>query len=185
MKTFLPGTFLFLLLVFPVSNTSAHPEFSLNGKSNAGRKNTSTGIGLALANIAIPTYLGGRMVHAESNESLGMFLLGYGVLLGPSMGNFYAADYKRTITGATIRLALGLLASAVTTSGTWDENGSSQEETILLFSLLGSVATAVWNIATVPTSVREYNRKHQQNFGLQPVVNPHSGEFAMRFFLLF
>ncbi len=177
MRTMIARFSLFFLLLF-VWDVSNAQELSLSASVSEARtsivkeKSVAKGLLLSIGSTVIPTVVGGMSLHRESNITFSTMLLGYGGILGPSAGNFYAGDKKRGMIGAAIRLGAWLLISAVTTGGSWDENGSTAEEKAILGALIVSFGSAVWNIATVPASVRQYNFRQREKFSLQPLIDP-------------
>lgn len=177
MKTIITRFSLLFLLLFVSEAINAQILTLPSSASEPGsiivrEKSVATGLLLSVGSTVLPTVVGVMSLHRESNIALGTMLLGYGGILGPSMGNFYAGDKKRGMIGTAIRLGAWLLVSGVTTGGTWDENGSTAEEKAILGALIVSFGTAVWNIATVPASVRQYNLQQREKFSLQPLLDP-------------
>lgn len=175
MKTIGACFSLFFLLLFVPETILAQDlstPASASGNIIIKEKSVTKGILLSVGTTVLPTVIGGMSLHRESNIALGTMLLGYGGILGPSAGNFYAGDKKRGMIGAAVRLGAWLLVSGVTTGGSWDENGSSVEEKTILGALIVSFGSAVWNIATVPASVRQYNLQQRERFTLQPLIVP-------------
>ncbi len=177
MKTIIVRFSLLFLILFVseainAQELSSPASVSVTRNSIIKEKSVAKGMLLSVGSTVLPTVVGVMSLHRESNIALGTMLLGSGGIMGPSMGNFYAGDKKRGMIGAAVRLGAWLLVSGVTTGGTWDENGSSAEEITILGALIVSFGTAVWNIAIVPVSVRQYNLQQREKFSLQPMINP-------------
>lgn len=102
-------------------------------------------------------------------DTAGGILLAYGLLYGPARGNYYAEDYIRGTIGVGIRVvSAGVLLVASYTALTHtvddifdhnqkpDHNYTVNNITVAA-SILTFTGSIIYNIATAPTSAREYN----------------------------
>lgn len=141
---------------------------------------------LSLGHFAVPTLVGSIILSNSSGSTdiVGGIILSYGILVGPSMGNFYARDESRSVGGLAVRVIGGGLMLAGVLSWANDFSNSvgnafstgrhtdSGESGVLLF-LAGASITAggiIFNLATAGQSARDYNRMHKLgNVSVTPV----------------
>ena len=125
----------------------------------------------AVVNTVTPVATGYGMVKLfDSNtmETVGATLAVYGLIVGPSTGNFYANDYLRGGLGTLTRIGAAFLLQNATSEvfgrefadalGVDDKSVSLGDADIIVGSTL-MLGTIVYNIFTAPVSAREYNRK--------------------------
>lgn len=123
----------------------------------------------AIIHTAVPLSAG--ILLMSLGDDVGFLLPGslfstYGVVVGPSMGNFYAGDFERGGKGVTIRLsALGITGVTALLSfqkgfsyalGGPEQDFTTETVVISLMALV-VVGSMAYNIATIRESVREYN----------------------------
>jgi len=132
-----------------------------------------------LVHMMVPMTLGGALAAELHNVQIGAAAIGYGLVVAPSIGSFYAEDYLRGALGIGIRLVCwGIVAGAMgermdVKTGVPEHHKIS--DTLALSALGVAVGSTVWNIATAPASARRFNARHQQtSFMLMPVVDPVS-----------
>ena len=134
-----------------------------------GLKSASKARSIALSNTLSPIGLGlGSVALFENNtiQTVGSALTVYGLVVGPSTGNFYAEDYKRGAFGMLVR-ATGAFLMVDATREIFgndfadalkiDDKKVSLTDTKILIGevlVLGSIA---YNILTTGASVEEYN----------------------------
>lgn len=160
---------------------SAQPTYS-----NPDLKSVSTARGKAVRGVIFPVGLGvGSTLIFENNtvELLGSSLAVYGLMVGPSIGNFYARDYVRGFIGVAARLAGGYLIRDATReifgddmadAVGWDDEKVSLTDTKILIGgglILGS---ALYNIISAEASVERYNSRRNYYVSLFPVI--HKGK---------
>lgn len=132
---------------------------------------------ISLGNFVVPT-LAGSMILSNSRgvaDIVGGIILSYGILVGPSMGNFYAHDESRSVRGLAARVAGGglILIGVLVWNGESSNPGGrtvsaskyagSGESGVFLF-LAGAAITAggiIFNLSTASQSARDYNRKNK------------------------
>lgn len=130
--------------------------------------------GLSIAIIGSSNVEGSRAVLAFGSMT-------YGAAIGPSMGNFYARDFKRGLTGIGLRLVgAALFASGVAEAmadGNDDEwNGDSRDQDALMIGGVALVAgSTLWNILSAPTSARQYNAR--RGLSVSPYYIPHNRSY--------
>jgi len=128
-------------------------------------KNTAIAMSLGVVNWIVPCVLSYNL-EDQGKYKLADWVLAYGVIAGPSMGNYYAGDKKRFYIGSGIRAAVYLSYLA------YYENRSLDEDVAMV---IGSVLTgsSLWSIWSIRSSVREYNARIN-TVSLVPVVYPEN-----------
>lgn len=145
-------------------------------------KSPKSALNRAIAHTAIPIVSSAAILIISnpelfSGEGAGIFmflslLFFYGTTVGPSAGNLYADDLNRGIGGILVRsLSWYFILS------------SRRNSTMKDIGLVGLLGSALYNIATGPVSVRNYN--HSIHARLSPAVNPISGSVALTLKLKF
>ncbi|MFH5831215.1 hypothetical protein [Halalkalibaculum sp. DA384] len=142
----------------------------------------------ALINTIMPIGVGYgavKLFDGNTAETLGASLAIYGLVVGPSSGNFYANDYLRGGLGALTRLGAAFLLQDATSEvfgrefadalGVDNSSVSFSETNIVVGSTL-MVGTIAYNIITAPVSVREYNREMGYTMEIQSL--PGTGRAA-------
>lgn len=109
-----------------------------------------------------------KLFKGNTVETIGASLAIYGLIVGPSTGNFYANDYLRGGLGALTRLGAAFLLQDATSEvfgrdfanalHVDNESVKLGDTNIIVGSAL-MVGTIAYNLVTAPVSVREYNRK--------------------------
>ncbi|MGK7370148.1 MAG: hypothetical protein ACNS64_08015 [Candidatus Halalkalibacterium sp. M3_1C_030] len=143
---------------------------------NKRLKNPKSALKRSIGHTTIPVGLSFALIFITnpnlfSDEGAGVFLFSglmfmYGTTMGPSAGNLYARDLKRGMAGIVIRsLSWYLIFSS-------DSNSSLND-----LGLIGLVGSALFNIATAPVSVKQYNRSVQTS--IVPAINPKSGAVTL------
>ncbi len=135
------------------------------------------------------------LIEDQTCQTIGGAVGGFGLVVGPSMGNFYAHDGLKGGLGIGMRvIGVGMI-----TAGLWDlietvieegESGSGKYSAALITG--GTVlvmGSAVWNMVSAPFSARRYNaRRNVLGCGIQPVKGPGSSRwtgFMVRFCVSF
>jgi hypothetical protein len=154
----------------PVGRDTSGVPLSGDPKSSFSERSESKALLLSLLATAVPAALSAYAIsESEGSEGASLVLLG-SLVVGPSLGHFYAGKPGRALLGMGIRsAALFGLAGAVAMS--WDEE-SAGGNTLAVASLGIGAASIVWDIASAPASARRYNETHGENrlsIGLGPV----------------
>lgn len=142
----------------------------------------------AVMNTVLPIGTGYGAVKLFDNntlETVGASLAVYGLVVGPSTGNFYANDYLRGGLGALTRLGAALLLQNATSEvfgrefadaiGVDNSSVSIKDTDIIVGSTL-MLGTIAYNIISAPVSVREYNR--QMGYAIKIESLPGTGRAA-------
>lgn len=167
---------LFLLLAVTL-HSSAQSNISVQVGGDE-LKSASKARTIALTNTLSPVGVGlGSVALFENNtiQTVGAALAVYGLVVGPSTGNFYAEDYKRGAFGMLVR-GTGLFLMVDATREIFgnefadalkiDDQKVSLTDTKILIGevlVLGSIA---YNILSTQASVEEYNNRNAR-FGLR------------------
>lgn len=137
-------------------------------------KSPQAALMMSLLGTVVPMALTAGTLFGESDgpndgQTEALIFLG-AVVVGPSLGHFYAGRPGRAFSGMGWRVVgIGGLAGAFAMS--WD-SGSSGAEPLALISLGLMVTTLVWDIAAAPKSARIHNEKIQKarlSLGMVPV----------------
>ncbi|NGP76193.1 hypothetical protein G3570_06090 [Balneolaceae bacterium YR4-1] len=157
---------LFLFTWFS-NSVMAQPEL---GRSRY-LKNVSEARNRALTNTFLPIVTGITAANVFENntiQTLGSALAIYGLVMGPSGGNFYAEDYLRGGLGVAARAGIGyfmlldatreLMGKEVAKTMTWDNEDVKITDTKILIGTGVFVGTIVYNIISSKASVNEFNR---------------------------
>ncbi|MDZ7694342.1 MAG: hypothetical protein U5K69_25005 [Balneolaceae bacterium] len=152
----------------------------------ANSKTEDEAVGQAVINTVMPIGVGYGTVQLFKNNtvrSIGASLVVYGLIMGPSTGNFYANDYLRGGLGALTRVGAAFLLKDATSEifGPTFANALNVDNEEVSFGdtevLLGSVlmiGTIAYNIFSAPASVREYNQ--QRGYALELRSLPGTGQ---------
>jgi hypothetical protein len=89
--------------------TAASSARSHNEGTEEGYRSPRTAFSLSLASTAVPVALGAVAGMSRSEEA-GALLIASGMILGPSMGHWYAGKVGRGALTAALRAGLGLIA---------------------------------------------------------------------------
>jgi hypothetical protein len=107
-------------------------------------------------------------------------LIAYSALvIGPSMGHFYAAQVSRGLATIGLRLSSSLLAGIALGGLLSEENGGIKS--LYLFSFVVFFGSVVYDIYTAPASVQKYNESLLKKTSLRliPEVNPIDRSYSL------
>jgi hypothetical protein len=136
----------------------------------------------AIAGTLVPLALGigtASLVENNTVKKTASFAAVYGLVLGPSLGNFYAKDYARGMLGIAARMGGGYLLLDATRELAgkdvadglgWDDKSVSLTDTRVLIGGGIIIASAVYNVISAKASVESYNRNTGYTIGLAPVI---------------
>ena len=127
-------------------------------------------------------------------NTAGALMIGYGLVYGPSKGNFYANDFERGMTGIGIRLGSAGLMLAYTTfiytqtliNFSGEKNGKGETGYYIMsgVSILAFTGSTIYNLASAKKSAREYNEKYDLDlsFNLErlPYINKSTPVLTVR-----
>jgi len=159
-----------------------------NAQSQRQVKDISQARSIAVSNTAIPVLLGvgaNLLFDGSTIQKAGSWLLVYGLVMGPSGGNFYAEDYFRGTLGVAARVGGGILLQNATReifgkniseSLGWDDEKVSIEDREILIGGGLFIGSMIYNVVSAKASVDRYNRKLGYNVRLNP--NIRDGQFV-------
>lgn len=136
----------------------------------------------AMAGTLVPMALGigtASLVENSTIERVASYAAVYGLVMGPSLGNFYARDYARGILGLAARLGGGylLLDATQELAGRdvadglgWDDKSVSLTDSRVLIGGGIILASAVYNVISAKASVNRYNRNTGYTIALAPAT---------------
>lgn len=142
---------------------------------NEDVKSVSQARGIALTNTFLPIASGLASLaifESESVQTIGAITVVYGMIMGPSTGNFYANDYSRGLLGLVTRAAgVYLLADASSEifgrnfadALNVDDKKVSLTDTKMVVGQLLILGSAAYNIISAGKSVKEYNERYGYN----------------------
>lgn len=122
------------------------------------------GLSWSLSNTIIPVYVGAKSLRDKSYRAVP---IGYGLVIGPSIGHFYASDKKRGLIGIAARAA----GFAMYVIGKGHSEGMKTAGIVLISAGIG------YSLYTVPSSVREYNAR--QNWSVAPLIDPKQKSLSL------
>jgi len=164
-----------LLFLFGSPSITFSQDVTIN-RSRGGEnlKSASKARSIALTNTALSIGTGIGMVALFENntaKTIGGILGLYGVIIGPSTGNFYANDYPRGFAGAGVRV-IGAFLMADGTSELFgrefadalgvDDRDVSLTDTKILIGEALILGSMIYNILSVDKSVAEYNNSSRR-----------------------
>ncbi|HEX6981477.1 MAG TPA: hypothetical protein VF181_01845 [Balneolaceae bacterium] len=175
-KRFLLTAIIIFLFGFPFQLLAQKQlSFNLKGQMliDEDLKSVSQARGIAFTNTLLPIATGVAAVALFDNntvQSIGVITTVYGLVMGPSTGNFYANDYGRGFAGLAARAAgVYLMADATreifgdefaNALGIDDKKVSLTDTKILIGELL-VLGSTLYNIISAKASVDEYNSKQR------------------------
>jgi hypothetical protein len=132
--------------------------------------------GLALSLSLLGTAAGyATLIAAGETESDGLTLLGLGgIVIGPSLGHFYAGEVGRGITHSLIRVGAGgvIMAGAVVMfSDCWgsdEECDGSAGPALMIGGLVLGGASTLYSIIDSPAAASRHNQARRRRFALTP-----------------
>lgn len=133
-------------------------------------KNVSEARNRALTGTMIPLITGvaaTKLFKSETMQTVGASLAVYGLVMGPSTGNYYAEDYMRGTLGAVVRAGVGyyllldatreLMGKQVSESLGWDDKDVELTDTRVLIGAGVFLGSMIYNVISSKQSVDEYN----------------------------
>lgn len=140
--------------------------------------------GLALGLSLLGTTAGyATLFAAADSESDGLWLLGFGgIVVGPSLGHFYAGELGRGVNHSLVRVgAAGVIfaGALVTFADCWggdeEDSCSGAGPAIMVGGAVLGIGSSLYSIVDSPAAARRHNearRKHRLVVAPAPVVGP-------------
>lgn len=141
-----------------------------------GMKSETTALLLSLLGTVVPMAMSAPFVHGGSSEEgsdTADFVFLGALVLGPSLGHFYAGRPLRALAGIGVRTAC-LFATAAGLALSWDSE-STGGAALLVGGLIIGGAAAVWDIIGAPQSARVHNdrlREEEHRVSIFPALTP-------------
>ncbi|MDZ7715521.1 MAG: hypothetical protein U5J95_04845 [Balneolaceae bacterium] len=181
---------LLLLAVFLFAAQTGYSQAEI-GQTKRQLKDVSQARSIAFNNTVTPILLGFAANYLLDNntfETAGAYLVIYGIVAGPSGGNFYAEDYLRGGLGVLARMGTGyflmtdatreILGKDVSRSLDWDDKKVSIEDPEVLIGAGVILGTMVYNYISAKASVNEHNSALGYNVRLNPNIRQEQGRFV-------
>lgn len=172
----------FVLLMVLGTQSFAQDDITIN-PSDEQVKSISKARNIALLNTGLSIGTGIAAVALFDNNTVqtGGAILGvYGLMMGPSTGNFYANDYPRGMIGAAARTVGAILMIDATSeifgnqfanSLNVDDKDVSLTDTKILIGEVLVLGSMVYNIISSKTSVKAYNQQSRKfSMNVSPAV---------------
>ena len=164
----------------PLPGRAGEPGDSLKSGSSALIRSflgTVGPVGIGLAMSAGDEEDGATLASA--------LLMSGGVLVGPSLGHFYAERPGRALVGIGIRVlgGAGMIGGFAIAweSDWWNESDSTAGEALFLAGAAVTAASAIVDIATAPQSARRHNEKiGRARVSLAPAAVGHARAPGLR-----
>lgn len=153
MKYFIPILTVFVLLV--TLSFAQPPDILVTQQSVRPLKSEKAGVRWSIGTTVAACGLG-VLFFWQIQEEVGLSMIGGGLLAGPSVGHFYANQWGRGCIGIGSRILVG----GATTLLLWSAGTGEAYSAMPVIGWIGCGATLgliLWDIATVPHSVRRHN----------------------------
>jgi hypothetical protein len=111
----------------------------------------------------------------DDNPAAGLTFLG-ALVLGPSLGHFYAGRSGRALTGIGLR-TLALAAVMAGVAATWNNESDAGSAAAYAGVALGG-AVVLWDIVRAPHSAKVRNEQRRRSVSVTPTLSP--GEAGVR-----
>ncbi len=181
------------IVVFMVIAGILHAETSsdtLEILPAPGRKSEVLAVGLSLGATLIPCTIG-YSVESEENNVGFWSLIVPGITIGPSVGHFYANQWKRGLTTAGLRL--GILGAGIIWFHLATESDGSLWDRFDDAVIIGGAtaialgAHALYDIAAAQESAKKYNEMLETSGKtlIIPRIDPHHKRCGISFFYCF
>jgi hypothetical protein len=128
----------------------------------------------SLGGTLVPVVLGAAVDKERDDVRVPLWIAG--ILVGPSVGHFYAENISQALTGMGLRLgggALGVLGGAAVLDAALGGDSSGEGGAALI--LAGGLTILIsggYDIFTADDAAREYNAAHGLNAQVAPTVGP-------------
>ncbi len=163
---------------------------SLGIKDVPGQKSEVVAVGLSLAATAIPI-TAGFLVESDENNVAVWTLMVPGIIVGPSVGHFYANQWRRGLITTGVRLGIlgaGIIAFNVAVSDdedSWDEFGDALS--VGGITIIALTVHALYDIAVAQESTKKYNEslKTSGKAFIIPRIDPKDNRCGVSFVYCF
>lgn len=148
-------------------------------------KSKAEAMQLSFINTVMPVAAGiatAGLFENHTVKKIGASMVVYGLLSGPSTGNFYASDYLRGSLGILTRVGSGILLTGVTREVFgrnvsdplgWDnDHRVSFTDTKILVGTALFAGSMIYNVFSSKSSVEEYNARFSMGGGFSQLRVP-------------
>jgi len=148
---------LFVLIALP--RPALPDSLDVTGARAGNPKSVRRGLLLSTFATLVPSGFGAAMLATIGEDDIllpitGAGLITLGIMVGPLAGHVYAKQWTRACLG------LGFRTAAVCAAGMFRMNsGDRADEAFSWFAFGAAGASVVFDIATVPASVRKYGKE--------------------------
>ncbi len=171
-----------MLFVFCLSYTSEGETFKL--------KDPTTAVYWSMGSMILPSVpLIVTSAVGETHEFLGATGIGLcitGVLVGPSVGHFYAGNYMRGFASIGLRAGIAglgflVVVGVISSYGIDDIGGAIIGTAVIGGAGIGILASGIYDIWTCPDAVEKYNQSIRDQGGLYlaPRINLTENSYGL------
>lgn len=184
-KRTLISVYIILLFGIPLHLLAQNQSGLQSIPRNEELKSVSQARSIAFTNTLVPMATGFASVSLLDNntaKTVGAITTVYGMIMGPSTGNYYAHDYGRGLAGLVVRSA-GAYLMADATSEIFgrpfanalnvDNKDVSLTDTKILIGELLVLGSTFYNIISAKASVNEYNEGQGYKVSVSSTVVGH------------
>lgn len=146
-------------LVLPVPSPQA--AFPQDSPAAEPQKSAKVGIAIAVANTLVPAVLALQPFSGDDDMTWLLIGTAYSWVVGPFPGLAYAGNTKRGLKGMGVRLvSLFVFHGMLATTWKWNNFGPESGPTpMIVLPLAAGVISSIWDMAAIPSAVREYNER--------------------------
>jgi len=164
--------YVFMVLMLCSQGLFASTQIILTQEQEKVAKQKSTFVGLTLSasGVVVPIATG-FVIEPRA------VLFATGVMIGPSIGHWYAGQWGRGLVTIGLRLG-GVALGAVGYSAAWS---SSESAEAMIFPILAVViigGTGIYDFVTISSSVRKYNEK--QTMEIKPELDLERKQYGLK-----
>lgn len=151
-------------------NAQAGPP-SLSGADLPGAKSGTTAFAWSFLGTALPIGAALAMSSDDLDDQVvaGFTMVG-ALVLGPSLGHFYAGRSGRALTGIGLR-TLALAAVTAGVAATWSNESDAGSAAGYAGLVLGG-AVVLWDIVRAPHSAKVRNEQRRRSVSVTPTLSP-------------
>lgn len=134
----------------------------------------------SLGGTLVPVVLGAGMDKERDNIRIPLWT--FGVLVGPSLGHFYAENTTQALTGIGLRLggsALGVLGFGAALTASLEGSGGGGGAALLLLGGLTVLGSGGYDIFPAGGAARDYNETHGLKAHVGPAVGPQGEQVGL------
>jgi hypothetical protein len=150
-------------------NAQAGPP-TVSGADLPGAKSGATAFAWSFFGTAVPIGMAFAVGSQDDESAAAGFTFLGALLLGPSLGHFYAGRPGRALTGIGLR-TLALAAVTAGVAATWNNESDAGDAAAYAGLALGG-AVVLWDIVRAPHSAKVRNEQRRRSAAVAPVLSP-------------